>query len=373
MASPDILDFAALLAPIREDLPTGDDLRQDPSPLSKYQALKTARSAARAAERRSMHDGDSTEADEYWRKILTLAPDIIATQSKDLDVASALVEALLRRNGFPGLRDAFKLILGLIENFWDGLYPMPDEDGMETRTAPLLGLNGVDSDGVLIAPIRKVPITEGGSQTFNYWQYNMALETQRGADEEARASKVEKLGFSLEDVEKAVSGSSVEFFVNQLDDITEAINLYKAIAHKLDELCPRDAVPPTRTIISILEECRGAINHLGKDKFPVEPAPEAATAAEQGNSELAFATAGTATAAAAGVNSRESALAKLQEIADYFRKTEPHSPISYIIERSIKWGSMPLNELIVELIPDASALIHFTQLTGVAADEKSEN
>ncbi len=365
MASPDIIDLNKLLAPISQDSSAGSDVRQDMSPLSKYQAIKTARSAARAAERKGMHDGDSTEADEYWRKIITLAPDILATQSKDLEVASWLTEALIRRHGFAGLRDAFKLIHELIENFWGTLHPMPDEDGMETRTASLAGLNGEDGEGVLIAPIRKVPLTEG-HVTYSFWQYQQALDVNRSADEDIRANKAEKLGFTIEDIEKAVNESSSEFYINLLDDITDAIDIYKKINLQLEQRCSSNEVPPTRKIIAMLEECRGAISHIGKHKLPV---PVIEEIPEQENTT----TSGTQSAKPAGavgaINTREAAFAQLLEIAKYFRKTEPHSPISYVIEKAVKWGNMPLNELIIELIPDSSSRERFSALTGVKNED----
>ncbi len=365
MASQDIIDFSKLLAPIEGDSPAGSDVRQDTAPTSKYQAIKTARSAARAAERKGMHDGDSTEADEYWRKIITLAPDILTTQSKDLEVASWFSEALIRRHGFQGLRDAFKLIDGLIVNFWNTLYPLPDEDGMETRTSPLTGLNGEDGEGVLIAPIRKVPITEGHT-SYSFWQYQQALDVNRSADENTRFSKSEKLGFTIEDIEKAVEESSSEFYVNLLDDIVEAITVYKNVTSQLEQHCKSNEVPPTRKIIAILEECRGAINHIGKHKLPVpivESAPEADSTGEA-KTQVAK-----ATASSGAINGREAAFSQLLEIAKYFRKAEPHSPVSYVIEKAVKWGNMPLNELMIELISDPSSRKHYSELTGVKGED----
>jgi type VI secretion system protein ImpA len=365
MASPNIIDFDKLFAPIEGDSPAGSDVRQDISPLSKYQAIKTARSAARAAERKGMHDGDSTEADEYWRKIITLAPEILSTQSKDLEIASWLTEALIRRHGFQGLRDAFKLIEGLIIHFWDGVFPLPDEDGMDTRTSSLAGLNGEDGEGVLIAPIRKVPITEGHI-SYSFWQYQQALDVNRSADEAIRVSKMEKLGFSLEEIEKVVNESSSEFYVNLLDDITDAIVAYKNIGAQLEQRCHSNEVPPTRKIIAILEECRGAISHIGKHKLPVavvETIQELdSTSATGVQSAKIMVTSG-------AINSREAAFAQLREIAKYFRTTEPHSPVSYVIEKAVKWGNMPLNELMIELISDPSSRKHYSELTGVESGD----
>ena len=50
------------------------------------------------------------------------------------------------------------------------------------------------------------------------------------------------------------------------------------------------------------------------------------------------------------IRSREEALAGLLRVADFFRRTEPHSFLSYTLEQVIRWGRTPLPELLVELI-----------------------
>jgi len=374
MASPHIVDIDALLAPISSENPTGTDIRQDSSPTSKYQQIKIARSAARAAERKSVYDGDNTEADEHWRKILSLAPDILQTQSKDLEIVSWLTEALVRRYGFQGLRDAYLVINGLVENFWDTIYPMPDEDGMETRTSPLAGLNGEGAEGVLIAPIRKVPITEGDAPgPFSFWQYQLASDAQRAASDSLRESKIEKLGFSLETIDRAVESSSSDFFVNQLADLSETIDLCKKLNTLLDERCGAQNAPSTRNIIEVLEECRGVVTHIGKSKFPTPEADEpemTESSADNGATQGSSGSNNTAKAVNDAINSREQALKQLQAISTFFRKTEPHSPLSYLLEKTVRWGNMPLTELIAELIPDSTAREHFSQLTGVVSDNE---
>lgn len=364
MASEEIIQVDNLLQPISEDNPVGDDIREDPSQTSAYYSIKDARKAARAAERNNMFDGDNSEAVKQWRKILELAPDILQNQSKDLEIASWYTEALIRRHGFQGLRDGFKLIHGLIEQYWDNLYPLPDEDGVETRVASLTGLNGEGADGVLIAPIRSVEITQGNEPgPFSFWKYQQALEVEKIIDEQAKADKASKLGFSNDDVEHAVSESSETFFVNIRDDVSQAIDTYREISRKLDEYCGTNDSPPTSNIINILEDCLGTINHIGKYKMPAENVDE--------DEDAVNGTAGaTATSAPSGpVKSRADAFKKLTEISAFFRKTEPHSPISYILERAVKWGDMPLDDLMRELIPDSSARDFYGSLTGIKTED----
>jgi len=367
MASPEIIEVDSLLQPISEDNPVGVDIREDSSVSSPYYILKDARNSARAAERKSMFDGSSTEAEEHWRTIASTAPEVLTSTSKDLEVATWLTEALLRRNGYQGLRDGFKLIHGLIENFWDNLYPMPDEDGMETRVASLTGLNGEGAEGVLIAPIRNVPLTEAGDPSpYAFWQYQQALEIQKITDEEQRAEKASKIGFSMDDITNAVLNSSDSFYINTVDDLEQCIEEYRAISQLLDQNCGTHEAPPTSNVISVLQDCLGVAKHIGKNKLPV--AEEATEAGEAGSASEGP---GDATAVARGhVQNRNEAFHQLAEISEFFRKTEPHSPISYILEKAVRWGDMPLADLVKELIPDSTARQFYGSLTGVKTEDE---
>ena len=99
----------------------------------------------------------SGSASWSWR------PRPSATSRKDLGIATWLTEGLVRQHGYAGLRDGFRLLRELVEAVRDNLYPLPDEEGLATRLACLAGLNGEESDGVIIAPIAGVSVTAAGS------------------------------------------------------------------------------------------------------------------------------------------------------------------------------------------------------------------
>jgi len=369
MASDTIIN---LLQPISEDNPVGNDIREDTSPSSAYYAIKDARKAARAAERSNMFDGDNSEADLQWRKVAELAPDILKNQTKDLEIASWYTEALIRQHGFKGLKDGFQLIHGLIEQYWDNIYPAPDEDGIETRVAPLTGLNGEGAEGVLITPIRNVYITQGSVPgPFNFWMYQQTLDIDRLADEKTRKAKIEKLGFCLDDINKSITESSADFFINICDDISISLETFREISHILDENCGTNDSPPSSKITSILEECLGTVRHLGKDKLPVEEEEVEDIETDDQNTTDDSAPSGQASAIAGPIKNRRDAFKRLTELSDFFRKTEPHSPISYILERAVTWGEMPLNDLIKELIPDSAARGIYGSLTGIKTEDEN--
>lgn len=370
MASSSVIELDALLAPISDDAPTGEDIREDASPTSAYYTIKDARNAARAAERNGLFDESADGAAEHWRQVLDHGPEILKGSAKDLEIATWMVEALTRRHGFSGLRDGIALVEQLVDQYWEALYPMPDEDGMETRVAPLTGLNGEGAEGVLVAPIRNIPITEGQTiGPFTFWQYQQALDVQKLTDEDARAQRAAALGFGLTDIEKATSETPPAFFVTLRDDIESALANYRSLSAKLDERCGAHDAPPTSNIINVLDDVLGAINHLARDKFPVSEIEEEGADEETDTPEGDGGT--TESAAARKAKTREEAFRQLVEISDYFRQTEPHSPLSYMLDKAVRWGRMPLHELIAELIPDSSSRDYYESLTGVRVEEES--
>ncbi|MDH5570344.1 MAG: type VI secretion system protein TssA [Gammaproteobacteria bacterium] len=367
MASPETVDIDSLLQPISDDKPVGNDIREDSSPNSSYYTLKDARNAARAAERNSMFDGGSSEADDNWRKIRDLAPKILKDEAKDLEVACWYCEALIRSHSFQGLRDGFKIVRQLIEQYWDDIYPLPDEDGIETRIAPLIGLNGEGAEGVLITPIRNVKLTQGQSVgPYTLWQYQQTLDIQKIIDEEQRTQRIAKNGFSIDDVNTAVSESSQEFYIDMIDDLESAIAEFRQIGSMLDERCGIHEAPPTSNIVNTLQDFLGSINHLAKYKLPAEEIVE--TGVE--NTEMTNQGAAPTVVAKGPVQNRDDAFRQLNEIADFFRKTEPHSPISYVLQKAVNWGEMPLCDLIKELIPDSSSRDFYSSLTGVKVNDE---
>ena len=371
MTSSSVLQLDALLAPISDVAPAGADIRTDTAPTSLYYRIKDARNAARAEERHGLFDTGASGASDHWRQVIEQAPAIIAGAAKDLEIATWLLEALTRQHGFTGLRDGFFLIDGLIEQYWDGLYPEPDEDGIETRVAPLTGLNGEGSEGVLIAPIRNIPITEGqATGVFSYWQYQQALEVHKLTDTDARAQRSSALGFDLSDIEKSVQETPARFFVTARENIEQALAIYRRLGRRLDDACGVHDAPPTSNIINILTDVLGAINHIARDRFP-SAAPETTDVTADTRQTEDGIVDGVAVAGFAGP-SREEAFRQLVEISNYFRQTEPHSPLSYMLDKAVRWGRMPLHELIGELIPDSSSRDYYASLTGVVTDAQTD-
>lgn len=368
MSSPETFDIAGLLAPIPGDQPTGADLREDASAGSLYYLIRDARSAARTAERQAGMVGEGETERPDWRPVLRHSQQALAARTKDLEVVAYLIEALVRLHGFAGLRDGWRLARGLVEQFWDGLYPWPDEDGLATRVAPLTSLNGDDAEGTLIVPIGQVLITAGQSAgpfaTFHY-QQAAALEQ---VDEEAKAKRVAAGAVPLAAIHRAVAETPAAFFVDLVDDLTRCREELAALSQALDERCGR-AAPPASSLRGALAVCLDAVHTIARDKLASAAAAAGGAGAETArNGEgtpLGKGTAGGGQAATGVIRDREDAFQTLLKVADFFRRTEPHTPVSYALEQAVRWGRMALPELLAELIPDEQPRVTLFKQVGI--------
>jgi type VI secretion system protein ImpA len=371
MASPEVLDFARLLLPIPGDNPAGTDIRSDASPSSPYYQLKDARNAARAAERRVPEPGKERDtAPPDWRPVLRNAQTAVAERTKNLEVTAYLIEALVRVHGFAGLRDGFRLARGLVEQFWDGLYPLPDEEGLDTRVAPLAGLNGVDAEGTLIAPIALVPIAaDSGEGAYGWYHYDQALEFEKLSPDEREKRLTDKT-MTLAKVQRAIDETGkknerpVPFFVDLVDDLKQCQAEFDGLCQALRERCG-DRSPPESNIRNALTNCLDAVLVLARDKLP------SAAEAEMIAVNAAGGDSPTGTAVALGtIGQRDEALQMLQRVADFFRRSEPHNPVSYALEQAVRWSRLSLPELMTELISDEKSRFALFKQIGIKTPEE---
>ena len=344
----DVLDFDKLLNAISAENSVGPDLRETSSKV--YRDLKNAWERAHRAERKRL-EGEETEPPD-WKPVLDGVPETIGTQSKDLEMAAWLSEALVRTHGFEGLRDGLKLMRRLIEEYWDkGLHPNPKQHGLEDSMRMLAALNVVEGgDGTLIQPIKQVPLTEksddGGPFTLLDYQGAAALEIAR--------------------IEKAEAQTSPQFRTRNRELITQCLSeldsLDPLVAQKCKEsFTPGDdadlesLTPSTSKIRETLTACQ---DFLGGSQEPTAVSPP-----DPGKHPPPV------QPAAGPIQNREHAFQQLTQVALYFEQAEPHSPISYALKRIVRWGDLPLPKLLAELIQDQGARSEVYKMVGIPPEE----
>lgn len=351
MATPAVLDFDSLLQPITATGASGDELRA---------SVRTVRDAMRTSEKECLEyaqfgapfEGAPTPQPPDWEQVIRSAVKILGSESKDLWIVAWLIEAVTRRYGFAGLRDGFQLARRLIESYWDTIEPRPDEDDGVDRTVRMLGnLNG----SVLVDPIHAIPLSRPDGD-LPALTSGMFRET------------------SGEDRERLAAATPVEFFQHLVDDIAAARQEFAQLCQILEAQCGRDEAgyslaPPSSEIRQALDDCQSRLLSLCGKRLPAAAVP-----ASDADGEAAAAPTGAGDAlpsVSQAVRSREEAFQVLQKVAEFFRRTEPHSPIADKLEQTIRWGRMPWRQLMTELVRDDSVRQEMFRQVGIRPDEQS--
>ena len=308
--------------------PLGPDPREGGPARDLYRALRDARSVARAQERRQEAGGDDGPAvslQPEWAGVRDLAGRITDEHAADVEVMAWLAEAETRIAGFAGLAQAARRIAAAIRAHGRALHPQP-EDAEDDTFAALAGLNGVGREGSLIQPLRLVPLAPGAA----YGQAGLWEASQPDGEEGLRAA--------LEDAGPGAAAARL----GEILDAAAAMGELDAAASEL--LGP--SAPPFAQIRGVLDDAARAVRRVGG-------VSEAAPEPEDGPAE-ADAPAPAAAGPSGAPRTREEAFEQLAQIAAYFRRTEPHSPISQVIDTLVRRGRMDFSALLEELIPDES-------------------
>ncbi|MBU8543835.1 MULTISPECIES: type VI secretion system protein TssA [Roseomonadaceae] len=352
----DPIELEALLAPVEgSEGGAGANLREDYSPSSPYQRLRDARAAARAEERARDSEGDTESPPaDGWRDVMRVGQEALANRAKDFEIAAWLTEALVRHHGLAGLAAGAKLITGLCETYWDAGFPQPDEDGLAARAAPIGGLAGSGGDGTVMQPLRRLPLFRRTDGTpLGLYQWDQAEETEAIVNEERLAAR-RAAGVPELATLKAEARIDRAFLAGVAVDAAAAKAAWAAMEQTTEDRFGSEA-PSTGNVARLLDRLIEVTGQLGGGASAA-PEPVAAPAAGPVPSAgVPVVAQAAATGGPAVIATREDALRELGRIAEFFRRTEPHSPLAYTLEEAVRRGRMTLAELLAEVLPDEEA------------------
>ncbi|MEX0711525.1 MAG: type VI secretion system protein TssA [Pirellulales bacterium] len=357
MASQHVLDVEGLLAPIAGDSPCGVDLKWDPV----YDLIKAARQQV---------DRGMIEADQpvtaNWPLVVELTGEALAGRSKDLMLAGWLTEALVHLDGFSGLTDGLKLIDGLLDRYWEEVYPRVEDGDLEARVAPLAWLTEADRGAKLPNNLRESPLApgedEGQPYSWVYWKSRYVTKGEK-EDEEAFARRKEQADVRSRRFEEAVAATPLAYYVELRRTMQECSQELAQLDRKLDERFGK-AAPGTTAFKQALADCEALVRRILKDKGGAEM-----DSTDTSGEEQAQGSNGEPRRIGGPIGSRDEAFRRLAEVAAYLRRTEPQSPVPLLIDRAVSWGQMPFEQLLMELIKDSSLRSQVGEVLGLRRDE----
>lgn len=342
-----------------------------------FRALRNVYNEANSAARKLLQTPDESELDELnenninsWKRLSDQLCETFQKQTKDIELLSWLmVSQLYLDDTLIGFKNTLDLLNTLLTEHFDELNPVipeasikaQDEAGklresLDFKMAAFSQMVGIgENDSILYAPMSQVRLL-GNVSYFAYQSAEMKGECPKLREDLKKdvSANADKYKTTIETLKQCKTlcndiyvllGSKCQpsgiqtpnfmFIINHLDRILKSVGFLTGFSIEdkkeqtaeepvQDNNASSPAEPQTAAVQTVAVQTAGVVNNSQSFELLSK------------NSEV----------------TREQVFEELANIAKYFRSTEPHSPVSYLIEKAIRWGHLSLPELLNELISD---------------------
>lgn len=296
--------------PITEQAPAGTKIQDDLA----FDQLQTdvqslVMQLGAASEVKAIGEGEGPT----WESVADRAYELLAHKSKDIRLASYLTLAMTHVRGFEGLHASCRMLLGLLGNFWETMYPPLKL--VRART------NALDFIAEQIAG----DPTEPGGQIQLRQQKLLA-----GWDE------LQKKNPPLDEERRALDAIQA-----QADGLRGVVEIHEKLHERVYEAFPADKVP---SLSAIKEASQVALEEL--DRFlernqPREPAARSPQGQPSAAQSATVAAPSASEPAAAAPESSEEVYRLLGRYAPLLRQADPTDPAGYRLSRWAIWSQVP--------------------------------
>lgn len=307
----------SLLEPIAADAPCGESL-EDTQLLASFDAFRVF--------------GQPTPLEPVppWGDIKNRALEAL-TKSKDLRVLAFLGSAVLRTDGFPAFSDTLNVAARWLEMYWNQVHPVVSEDAILRRNA----LNCFADLMGVVDGLRRLPlVTSRVHGAVSLRDIDIAAGQVVPKDGEPRPS------------EDQINGAFGDMPVEELSALhasaAGAVAALKSIDRQMRDAAGAEATPQFDTLSAQLVK----LERFASAQLALRPGHEVAPA---GGEPAAVAM------RVGAIGSRQDAIAALDAVAEFFRRTEPSSPIPLFLARAKRLVSKDFLEVLADIAPDAVA------------------
>lgn len=357
MPTESVIDIEMLLQPIPGDNPAGTDPRGESTGgdmIASYRSLRDAVNEARRLEKAILNGEPAGEPD--WSGCLSGAIGVLAGESKDLPVAAMLVDSLARVHGFAGLRDGLLFLAGLVDRYFDTLWPLPDGEDQESRFRSIANLNGEGGNGTLLRPINALPLTDPAGAGYSRASYLQVVALAQLTDDAVRQSRIESGYVTDEQFRTAAARSSSAFYATLSADLEGCRSAMAALNEVLSKRLGYSA-PPTADIAAAIEDCLQVVKTYGPVSAPAESASQ--ETAHGGSPDSGPAR------PAGGARSREQILNEIWRLTEELDRLEPQNLVVPKLQMCVKLARMSRTDLLNMLIRDSATLENVFRFIGM--------
>ena len=376
----------SLLSPINTQHHVGVDVRslsETAEGFIKYSLLKDTRNNLRREERKNIEiEHNLLIESQYWHEVKDLACKLLLLHTKDIEISCWFVESLVRIDKFAGLKIGFDILSGLIEQYGNALYPATDldDEDIEDKLASVAMLSGKYEIGTLVIPMYYHTIipTYSGSN-LNAWVIRKYLENSNATEGDVRLSVLE----GCNEIQNAISEVIREEFDQNVSDLAACKVSFNKFNSLLSLTFGRNA-PNLSNLEKVMHYCCSIVNNVAeilekrsiarqnnKEKEEKSVIQDANLSLKSMNQEGAMPLHNWSfTSLSAEQLVRQDAIQMLEILVQFFRTADPHSPISYSLERILRWSRLSLPEIVEEMVND-QAKEEYSKITGVPLLQKS--
>lgn len=341
-----------LLDPIVETSPCGSDLSFSPE----FDTIQEMR----------REDDPSLDQGEWvtslkvadWKGVEALCSKLLQTQTKDLRLAMWWCDAAARNRGYTGLAQGLELGAQLCGRYWPDMHPVGEDGDWDQRVGNL---------GWLLQRVsylaQVLPVTQATSGTFTLVDLASARTLQTQIDKHPdEAERLADGRITLERFMRALRETPKPWLLETLNAAQQCEQALQGLQQIVDERLG-DEGPSFSAARDALSSAVHEIERLAREAGAVAAEPSVlqggATGGHVSDAEASMPAAG------GPIRSRAQALLQLREVAEYFRRTEPHSPVAYLADKAARWGEMPLHLWLRTVLKDPGALSHVEELLGL--------
>jgi len=366
-----VIDIEKLLQEVSPDSPSGEDVEYDPA----FREMVNAALPKPPPE--FGPDKDNPPEPPDWRKVQQKALELLA-RSKHLRPAVYLSRALLDSQGFSGLRDGLRLLRGLLERYWKTCYPQldPADEYDPSRRNIIDDLN---SSEFMLNDIRRITLLDlPRLGRFNVRDINLTdkvVKLPAGPDKqltdltEIAADFIEKRG-EAESIQTAAS--DVRGCIAAVRDCMDGAN---ALQSYVAEQAGAANAPQLDDLIKALKEIEYALQQIDvtlaeqlAQQGIAEPLP-AGVAETPGVSDPDSGLQPAMPLVTGEVTSRDDVIRWLDKLCEYFKRSEPSSPVPILLRRAKRLVSKDFMEIVRDLAPESVA--QFEYIRGAESENTS--
>jgi type VI secretion system protein ImpA len=346
-----MLQFNELLEPISQASPAGED--------TTFSSDVDAINKARQFDDPSLDQGEWVTAikEADWQFVYVKCTSLLATQTKDLRIAGWLVEAATKTRQFEGMAAGFELLTLLCERYWDVLHPLIDDGDAEQRIGNIAWLLTRS-----VQLVKEVPLTEGRDTAFSWTAFEAARARANTATRTGETIAESPGQPSLATLDAAKRKSSKSFYEMLINSTVHCqamvVDFERSIDARLGAQGP--------SFSQLKEMLATALNTLERFGADVGLKTSANNQTADGVSDVVNQSGESVGMVVSGpIKSRGQALENLRQVAEFFRRTEPHSPVAYLADKAATWGDLPLHTWLKTVVKDANSLAFIEEMLGV--------